>query len=41
MYPDAPGARFDHAYQRDKRMPLITARRANSSAEGLPCSALT
>ena len=39
MYADAPGARFDHAHQRDKHMPLKTARRANSSAEGLPCSA--
>jgi uncharacterized protein (TIGR02118 family) len=39
MYPNTPGARFDHAYYRDKHMPLITRRRANSSAEGLPCSA--
>jgi uncharacterized protein (TIGR02118 family) len=23
MYPNAPGARFDHAYYRDKHMPLV------------------
>ena len=33
MYPNTPGARFDHAYYRDKHMPLITRRRASSSAE--------
>lgn len=26
MYPDAPGARFDHDYYRDKHMPLVKAR---------------
>jgi len=26
MYPNAPGARFDHAYYRDKHMPLIKNR---------------
>ena len=26
MYPDTPGARFDHAYYRDKHMPLVKAR---------------
>ncbi|MEJ8822062.1 EthD family reductase [Variovorax humicola] len=26
MYPNKPGARFDHAYYRDKHMPLIKAR---------------
>lgn len=23
MYPNTPGARFDHAYYRDKHMPLV------------------
>ena len=26
MYPHQPGARFDHAYYRDKHMPLLKAR---------------
>lgn len=26
MYPNQPGARFDHAYYRDKHMPLVQAR---------------
>ena len=26
MYPDAPGARFNHEYYRDKHMPLVKAR---------------
>jgi uncharacterized protein (TIGR02118 family) len=26
MYPNKPGARFDHAYYRDRHMPLIKAR---------------
>jgi uncharacterized protein (TIGR02118 family) len=26
MYPNTPAARFDHAYYRDKHMPLVQAR---------------
>ena len=26
LYPNTPGARFDHAYYRDKHMPLLKAR---------------
>jgi uncharacterized protein (TIGR02118 family) len=26
MYPNTPGARFDHAYYRDKHMPMLAAR---------------
>ena len=26
MYPNTPGARFDHAYYQDKHMPLVKAR---------------
>ena len=26
MYPNNPGARFDHTYYRDKHMPLVQAR---------------
>lgn len=26
MYPNTPGARFDHDYYRDKHMPLVKAR---------------
>jgi uncharacterized protein (TIGR02118 family) len=26
MYPNKPGARFDHTYYRDKHMPLVKAR---------------
>ena len=27
MYPNTPGARFNHEYYRDKHMPLVKARR--------------
>ena len=30
MYPNKPGARFDHAYYRDKHMPLLKARMGDS-----------
>ncbi len=30
MYPTTPGARFDHAYYRDKHMPLVKTRMAES-----------
>ena len=30
MYPNTPGARFDHAYYRDKHMPLLKARMGDS-----------
>ena len=30
MYPNTPGARFDHAYYRDKHMPLLKARMGES-----------
>ena len=30
MYPNTPGARFDHAYYRDKHMPLVKARMGDS-----------
>ena len=30
MYANKPGARFDHAYYRDKHMPLVKARMGNS-----------
>jgi uncharacterized protein (TIGR02118 family) len=26
MYPNKPGSRFDHAYYRDKHMPMVKAR---------------
>jgi uncharacterized protein (TIGR02118 family) len=26
MYPNNPGARFDHAYYRDKHMPMVAAK---------------
>ena len=26
MYPNTPGARFDHEYYKDKHMPLLKAR---------------
>ena len=29
MYPNTPGARFDHDYYRDKHMPLVKARMGN------------
>ena len=32
MYPNKPGARFDHAYYRDKHMPLVKARWAQLQA---------
>src|ERR1700724_4585183 len=30
MYPNTPGARFDHEYYRDKHMPLVKARMGSS-----------
>ena len=30
MYPNKPGARFDHTYYRDKHMPLVKARMGGS-----------
>ena len=30
MYPNKPGARFDHAYYRDKHMPMVKASLAPS-----------
>ena len=30
MYQNTPGARFDHAYYRDKHMPLLKARMGDS-----------
>jgi uncharacterized protein (TIGR02118 family) len=30
MYPNTPGARFDHSYYRDKHMPLVKARMGES-----------
>ena len=30
MYPNKPGARFDHVYYRDKHMPLVQARMGKS-----------
>lgn len=30
MYPNVPGARFDHAYYRDTHMPLLKARMGDS-----------
>ncbi len=30
MYPNTPGARFDHDYYRDKHMPLVKARMGES-----------
>ena len=30
MYPNKPGARFDHAYYRDQHMPLVKARMGES-----------
>jgi len=30
MYPNTPGARFDHAYYRDTHMPLVKARMGES-----------
>ena len=30
MYPNQPGARFDHAYYRDKHMPLVKAKMGNA-----------
>jgi hypothetical protein len=32
MYPNTRGARFDHAYYRDRHMPLVKARMAESCA---------
>lgn len=30
MYPNTPGARFDHGYYRDRHMPLVKARMGDS-----------
>jgi uncharacterized protein (TIGR02118 family) len=30
MYPNTPGARFDHRYYRDKHMPLVKSRMGES-----------
>jgi uncharacterized protein (TIGR02118 family) len=30
MYPNTPGARFDHVYYRDKHMPLVKTRMGDS-----------
>ena len=30
MYPNTPGARFDHAYYSDKHLPLVKARMGDS-----------
>jgi uncharacterized protein (TIGR02118 family) len=30
MYPNTPGARFDHVYYRDKHMPLLKSRMGDS-----------
>lgn len=30
MYPNTPGARFDHVYYRDQHMPLLKARMGDS-----------
>ena len=30
MYPGKPGARFDHAYYRDRHMPMVKARLGDS-----------
>jgi len=30
MYPNKPGARFDHEYYRDKHMPLVKSRMGDS-----------
>jgi uncharacterized protein (TIGR02118 family) len=30
MYPNTPGARFDHEYYRDKHMPLVKTRMGDS-----------
>jgi uncharacterized protein (TIGR02118 family) len=30
MYPNTPGARFDHTYYRDVHMPMVKARMGNS-----------
>ena len=32
MYPYAEGARFDHAYYRDRHMPMVRARLGNACA---------
>ena len=32
LYPAQPGARFDHAYYRDKHMPLVKARMGDGCA---------
>lgn len=30
MYPNSPGARFDHAYYRDKHLPFVKAKMGDS-----------
>ena len=30
MYPNTPGARFDHEYYRDQHMPMVKARMGNN-----------
>jgi uncharacterized protein (TIGR02118 family) len=32
LYPNTPGARFDHAYYRDQHMPLVKARMGDGCA---------
>jgi len=34
MYPNTPGSRFDHAYYRDKHMPLLKARMGDACNRG-------
>src|SRR6184192_1284407 len=34
MYPNTPGARFNHEYYRDKHMPLVKARMGESFQAG-------
>ena len=33
MYPNTPGARFDHAYYRDTHMPLLKAKMLRHGVE--------
>ena len=34
MYPNTPGARFDHEYYRDQHLPLVKARMGDSCIHG-------